>query len=130
MGAAIFPAFERKLNAEFGCFAGKCLSANLERLDELAAEMETEPLSSLLDARSNALNVLDEDDPILETLPPVQWHPAEEGLAVVRKLIAALRTPVDGIEYREGTIRDLHELEQVLVTASATGIRFHLLIDM
>jgi hypothetical protein len=68
-------------------------------------------------------------------VPPVKWLQPEEGLLTVRGILAAAEQTNAHFHSRRGddtgvVLRELKELERLLVSAADESNRFHLLVDM
>ena len=122
---AIYPAFEQSLSSAEN-FDGSSLSGSLEELDSVANSLNLTTLSELIDARTMALEVLDEDQ-IPANCPPVLWYSAQEGLTIVQGLLSYFEQVSDD---RTAVVVDLQNLALLLKEAMNHHIRFHLLIDM
>lgn len=127
--AALYPAFEVTLPAADD-FNGRSLSHTLQELDELAASSALVALSGFIDARTMALEVLDEDQ-LPASCPPMQWYPAQEGLATVQGLLSFLEQyPERMPQQRVAVIADLDQLAVLLQEAQKQDVGFHLLVDL
>ena len=69
----IFPEFESPIPNGDEFFGGRSLSENLEKLDGILASRKLTTLSELIDARTMALEMFDEDE-LPDNCPPVQWY--------------------------------------------------------
>jgi hypothetical protein len=121
---AIYPAFEKSLPAAEN-FDGRSLSGGLEELDSIANSLHIVTLSELIDARTMALEVLDEDQ-LPANCPPVRWYSAQEGLTIIQGLLSYFE---QRDEDRAAIVADLQNLSKLLEEAKSQHIRFHLLVD-
>jgi hypothetical protein len=64
-------------------------------------------------------------DPSKMRVPPERWHPASEGLAVVRALIEHVDANLNDFKQPNPILRDLKAAEALLAAAEAAGVRFH-----
>ena len=131
---AIYPVFERPL-PEANKFNGNFLSRWLRNLDERASSIDVTQLSRFIDSNTMASEVLDDEQLANIPVPPVQWHRAEDGLVVLRGILSVIE-PNDARfhsrrgDEREALVRELRQLEDLLVSAAHDSNRFHLLVDI
>jgi hypothetical protein len=64
-------------------------------------------------------------DPAKMRIPPEQWFPAADGLAVVRGLIGHVGANLNDFKQPNPILRDLKAAEALLAAADAAGVRFH-----
>jgi len=107
---------------------GKALARELQRLDFAARKVKVTQPSSLLSENPAAL--IEEMkaqgfDPAKMRVPPEQWFPAAEGLAVLRALIPHVTANLNDFKQPNPILRDLKAVESLLVVAEAAGVRFH-----
>ena len=107
---------------------GKALGRELERVDFAARKVKVAQPSTLLSENPGAL--IEEMkaqgfDPAKMRIPPEQWFPAAEGLAVVRALIAHVGANLNDFKQPNPILRDLKAAEAVLAAADAAGVKFH-----
>ena len=107
---------------------GKALARELERIDFAARKVKVAQPSTLLSENPAAL--IEEMkaqgfDPAKMRIPPEQWFPAAEGLAVVRALIAHIGENLNDFKQPNPILRDLKAAEALLAAADAAGVRFH-----
>jgi hypothetical protein len=132
--SAIYPAFESPLPSASD-FNGNCLSRWLKRLNEISASANVTELSRFIDSGTMALEVLDDEQLAAMRVPPVAWHYPNDGLQTVRGLLTAIeegkiRFLSPRGDETEVVLNELRNLEGLLSSASLTGNRFHLLVDM
>ena len=126
--SGIYPVFDPPmLSAD--SFNGKGLSADLERLDEIAASLNLPLLSQFIDAHAMMREVLDEED-IPVDCPPERWYPAQEGLATVGGLLLYVEQQPEQLCHESATIMDLEHLASLLDEAERLNVRFQLLVDL
>ncbi len=126
---SLYPVFEAPLPAADG-FDGSSLSRDLNELDHIATFAGLTTLSQFIDARTMALEVLEEDQ-LPENCPPVRWYPAQEGLSTIQKLLLHYHQPTeDALELKSALVAELGNLAGLLQEANAKGIQFHLLVDI
>ena len=91
-----------------------------------------DPIASLVVGERPDPEVPDLD---LDPTTPEEWYAAEEGLATVRALIAAVaarpdpETPDPFDPPGDATLADLRSFELILDRLAAAGIRWHLMVD-
>lgn len=133
MAQAILVTLERDLPGDARAAydkskAGKALARELERVDFAARKCKVTQPSSLLSENPAALIAqLKEDgfDPAKMRVPPEQWFPAADGLAVVRALIEHVGANLNDFKQPNPILRDLKAVEALLAAADAAGVRFH-----
>jgi hypothetical protein len=107
---------------------GKALARELDRVDFAARKVKVALPSTL---RSETPAGLIEEmkaqgfDPAKMRVPPEQWFPAAEGLAVVRALIAHVGANLNDFKQPNPILRDLKAAEALLAAADAAGVKFH-----
>ena len=69
--------------------------------------------------------VADGFDPARMRVPVEVFHPAADGLASVRGLLAHLAAKPDDVKQPGAVIRDLKAVEATLEAAAAAGVAFH-----
>lgn len=127
--SGIYPVFEQVLPTADN-FNGKGLSGDLDKLDDLADRLGLITLSEFIDARSMALEVLEEDQ-LPANCPPVRWFSAREGLATVHGLLVCLEQHPELLsQSRTWIIEDSKQLATLLHEAKGQTIRFHLMVDI
>ena len=131
---AIYPVFEKPL-PDANNFNGNFLSRWLRNLDETASSIDVTPLSRFIDSNTMAREVLDDEQITDIPVPPVRWHRAEDGLAVVRGILSTIELKDARFHSRRGNeteavVRELRQLEGLLVSAALYSNRFHLLVDI
>jgi hypothetical protein len=107
---------------------GKALARELQRVDFAARKVKVTQPSSLLSENPAAL--IEEMkaqgfDPAKMRVPPEQWFPAAEGLAVLRALIPHVTANLNDFKQPNPILRDLKAAEALLAAAQAQGVRFH-----
>lgn len=133
MAQAILVTLERDLPGDARAAydngnTGKALARELERVDFAARKCKVTQPSSLLSENPAALVAqLKEDgfDPAKMRVPPEQWFPAADGLAVVRALIEHVGANLNDFKQPNPILRDLKAVEALLAAADAAGVRFH-----
>lgn len=108
--------------------AGKALAREAERIDFAARKCKVRQPSAMLSENPAALIAqLKEDgfDPSKMRVPPEQWFPAADGLAVVRPLIEHVAANLNDFKQPNPLLRDLRAAEALLAAAEAAGVRFH-----
>ncbi len=123
MGAAYFIVLEREIEGLDTGLDGKCLSEEMESLDEAARGLGVRPLSEFFSADPDQLTELMEDAGADMNVPPLEQFPAEEGLATIRALLSHEAGQADGVA------QDLRDCERILGTAAKSGVRWHFEID-
>ena len=132
MAQAILVTLEKEVpeasNAYQKSGTGKALARELERVDFAARKVKVTQLSSLLSENPSAL--IEEMkaqgfDPAKMRIPPEQWFPAADGLAVVRALVAHVGANLNDFKQPNPILRDLRAAEALLAAADAAGVRFH-----
>lgn len=107
---------------------GKALARELERVDFAARKCKvTQPSSMLSENPAALIAQLKEDgfDPSRMRVPPEQWFPAADGLAVVRALIEHVGSNLNDFKQPNPILRDLKAAEALLSAAEVAGVRFH-----
>ena len=132
MAQAILVTLEKEVPDASAAYAksktGKALARELERVDFAARNCKVTQPSELLSENPAALIAqLKEDgfDPSKMRVPPEQWFPAADGLAVVRGLIAHVGANLNDFKQPNPILRDLNAAEALLAAAEAAGVRFH-----
>ena len=132
MAQAILVTLEKELGDAHAAYVksktGKALARELERVDFAARKCKVTQPSSLLSENPAAL--MEEMkpqgfDPAKMRIPPEQWFPAPDGLAVVRGLIAHVGSNLNDFKQPNPILRDLKAAEALLAAADAAGVRFH-----
>lgn len=127
--ASVYPVFDVLLPSADG-FNGSHLSKNLDRLDQVAVATGLAPLAGFIDARTMALEVLEEDQ-LPETCPPVRWYSAQEGLMTVRGLLSHYnQSDEEANKLGLAIVVELKHLEMLLKEADEADVKFHLLVDI
>ena len=107
---------------------GKAFFRELERIDFAARKVKVTQPSSLVSENPDALIAqLKEDgfDPSKMRVPPEQWFPAAEGLAVLRALIEHVGANLNDFKQPNPILRDLKAAEALLAAAEKAGVPFH-----
>jgi hypothetical protein len=123
MSVALYPVLESPDTGIDATVDGKALSRASDFLERLALSAGVTPLTEFISLESDDYGILEEAG---VELPAAKWFSAADGLRTVRALL-------DGVRQREGDgalLDDLHALENVLVQADETHVRWHLTIDM
>jgi hypothetical protein len=108
--------------------AGKALFRELERVDFAARKCKVAQPSTMLSESSAALiEQLKADgfDPAKMRIPPENFFPAADGLAVVRALIDHVGANLNDFKQPNPILRDLRAAEAVLAAAASAGVKFH-----
>ena len=132
MAQAILVTLEKDLPDAQAAYAkaktGKALARELERVDFAARKCKVAEPSSLLSENPAALIAQMKEegfDPSKMRIPPEQWFPAADGLAVVRALIDHVGANLNDFKQPNPILRDLKAAEALLIAADAAGVRFH-----
>ena len=107
---------------------GKALAREIERLDFAARKCKVAQPTSLLSENPAALIEQMKAtgfDPAKMRIPPEQWFPAADGLAVVRALVEHVGANLNDFKQPNPILRDLRAAEALLAAAAAAGVRFH-----
>jgi hypothetical protein len=113
---------------------GTSLAAHEDAVERLALRLGVKPLLEFFSADDNSMALLIEEGAgnpdLLRKLPPPQWYAAEEGIATVAGLIAALREdPLQVGPEGPLVLVELEEYATVLRKAEARGLRWHLAVS-
>ena len=132
MAQAILVTLEKEIPEASAAYAksksGKALARELERIDFAARKAKVTQPSSLLSENPAALVEAMKAqgfDPAKMRIPPEQWFPAGDGLAVVRALVAHVGVNLNDFKQPNPILRDLKAAEALLAAADAAGVRFH-----
>jgi hypothetical protein len=132
MAQAILITLERDVPEESEAYAksktGKALFRELPRLDFAARKCKVAQPSTMLSESSAALiEQLKADgfDPGKMRIPPENFFPAAEGLAVVRALVDHVGANLNDFKQPNPILRDLRAAEALLAAAAAAGVKFH-----
>ena len=125
---ALYPVFEEDVPSAEN-FDGMGLSTHLEDIDRISVLLRLTSLASLIDARTMALQVLDEDQ-LPANCPPVRWHSPKDALVTVQGLLSYLEEHPERLPERMPVMPDLKRLAALLQEANTRNIKFHLLIDL
>ena len=132
MAQAILITLERDLPDARAAYekakTGKALAREAERVDFAARKCKvTQPSGMLSENPAALIAQLKEDgfDPAKMRVPPEQWFPAADGLAVVRALAAHVEANLNDFKQPNPILRDLKAAEALLAAADAAGVRFH-----
>lgn len=124
MSAALFITLDGEIGLDT-FVDGKALSTALDILDDLAHQLRVKSLMEFFSPDPG--NLLETEG--LESTWDEEWFAASAGLATVRALLSHLEAnDILGLEKR-AVIADLKKFEQVLGTADAKGLRWHLEVD-
>jgi hypothetical protein len=124
MSVALYPVLERPDTGIDATVDGKALSRASDFLERLALSAGVTPLTEFISLESDDYGILEEAS---VELPATKWFSAADGLRTVRALLDGVRQTREG----DGALLgDLHALENVLVQADETHVRWHLTIDM
>jgi hypothetical protein len=107
---------------------GKALARELERIDFAARKCKVAQPSTMLSESSAALIeqlTADGFDPAKMRIPPENFFPASEGLAVVRALIDHVTGNLNDFKQPNPILRDLRAAEALLAAAERAGVKFH-----
>lgn len=113
---------------------GRALARHEDAVERLALSLGSRPLIDFFSADENSMALLIEegagDQELIRRLPPPQWYAAEDGLATVTALVAALeREPqlLGSESYR--VLSELSEYAEVLRKTATRGLRWHLAVS-
>ena len=132
MAQAILVTLEKDIGDASAAYvkskSGKALARELDRVDFAARKCKVTQPSSLLSENPAAL--IEEMkaqgfDPSKMRIPPEQWFPAGDGLAVVRGLIAHVGSNLNDYKQPNPILRAHKAAEALLAAAEAAGARFH-----
>ena len=113
---------------------GRVLARYESAVEKLALELGVKPLLEFFSADENSMALLIEEGggnaDLLKRLPPPQWYRAEDGLATLGALIAALEQDPHqlGSEGPE-VLGEMREYEAVLRKTAKRGLRWHLAVS-
>ena len=108
--------------------SGKAIGREIEKLDFAARCKNIPALTSLLsESQATLIEQLKDQgfDPTKMRLPAEQWHPAADGLTIVRALIDYVTAKLNDFKQPNPILRDLKAAEALLTAAHSAGIRFH-----
>jgi hypothetical protein len=108
---------------------GRALARESDRLDTAARSRGVTAPTSLLSESPAALAAqmqAEGFDPSKMRLPPEKWFPAAEGLKTLRALAEHVTAKMNDFKQPNPILRDLKAAEDLLITAEAEGVRFHL----
>jgi len=133
MALAFIISLERDLGDASIAYAksktGKALARETDRIDSAARRCRVTSLTGLLSESQSALieqMKAEGFDPSKMRLPPEQWFPAADGLAMARALIAHITANLNDFKQPNPILRDLKSAETLLIAADGAGVRFHL----
>lgn len=131
MSVALFIVAERKVRGLPSEVNGKALGRSTH-LDNLAERAKVRPLMDFFsedpDEAAEMAEELGREVPS-GGFPPVQWHPASEGLTSVRGMLGYLGAHPDAIPHAVAVADDLWEFEGVLAGLEKAKVRWHLSVD-
>jgi hypothetical protein len=132
MSVALYIVLERKVEGFDHAVNGKALGRAGSALDRLAESAGVQPLMQFFSASPQESAAITEGEGIdIEStgirLPPERWFPAEDGLKTVRALIQ--EATKGNIDRADRIVDDLKEFQNILETAKANGIGWHLAVD-
>jgi hypothetical protein len=113
---------------------GRVLARHENAVEKLALSLGVKPLLEFFSADENSMALLIEEGggnpDLLKRLPPPQWYRADDGLATLQALIAALELDPQqlGSEGPE-VLGELREYETVLRKTAERGLRWHLAVS-
>ena len=132
MAQAILITLERDVPGASETYAksksGKALFRELAKVDFAARKCKVAQPSTMLSESSAALiEQLKADgfDPSKMRIPPENFFPASEGLAVVRALIDHIGANLNDFKQPNPILRDLRAAEPLLAAAESAGVKFH-----
>ena len=108
--------------------SGKALAREAEKIDFAARCKNVAQPSTMLSESSAALiEQLKADgfDPAKMRIPPENFFPASDGLAVVRALIDHVTANLNDFKQPNPILRDLRAAEPLLAAADSAGVKFH-----
>ncbi len=128
MSSAYYIVLERNIEGFNQEVNGKPLAKAGESLDALARTSGVQALMDFFSIVPEEVAGLFEDAAFdLPNLPTEKWFSAEDGLKTVRVLLQAANNAQNGIT--GAVVDDLKQFQNVLETAQANGVRWHLAVD-
>ena len=121
MGSAHYIVLERNIDDLDTMMDGKCLSQNIELLDEVAEDIGVRPLSEFFSMPPEELAEFMDGANDIE-LPPLEQFSAQDGLITVRALLARPEA--------QPALEDLQACERILSVAAQHGVRWRFQIDV
>jgi len=126
MGAALFIELEEEIPGFDPFMDGKALSKASDPLDSIAKSLGVRPLMEFFSADPEmAAEFLPEG----VEAPAQSWFSAAEGLVTVRALHAHLTANSSSVQKPGQVLTDLANMERVLATAEASGVKWCLQVD-
>ena len=113
---------------------GRALARHEDALERLALKLGVRPLIEFFSADENSMALLIEEGggnpELMRRLPPPQWYAADDGLATVLALVAALQDDPQllGTEGPQ-VLSELEEYARVLERTVKAGLRWHLAVS-
>jgi hypothetical protein len=113
---------------------GRALARNEDALEKLALRLNVRPLIEFFSADENSMSLLIEEGAgnreLLQRLPPPQWYSANDGLATIEALLAALEhEPQQLGSEGEQVLGELLEYRRVLQKTKDREMRWHLAVS-
>ncbi len=113
---------------------GRALARNEDALEKLALRLNVRPLIEFFSADENSMSLLIEEGAgnreLLQRLPPPQWYSANDGLATIQALLAALEhEPQQLGSEGEQVLGELLEYRRVLQKTKDREMRWHLAVS-
>ena len=114
---------------------GKFLSKHAKQLEKIAKTLGIRTLDDFISYSPDEARAMMEDlgsDPAeiaKMELPEQKWFDPQEGLELVGKLAAHLKTNPSAMKNTNGVLADLAEYQEVLEKAKAIGARWNLRMD-
>lgn len=113
---------------------GRALARNEDSVEKLALRLGARPLIEFFSADENSMSLLIEEGAgnreLMQRLPPPQWYSADEGLATVEVLIAALESEPQQLGSEgEQVFSELMDYRRVLKKTRDRNLRWHLAVS-
>ncbi|MEM9252501.1 MAG: hypothetical protein AAGB29_09150 [Planctomycetota bacterium] len=130
MGAEFYLVFDGDIGSDDGP-DGKSVALVADQLNQLLADAGLPTLLDFFSSSPEEVFEFVEDDADLDVfnLASKAWFDAQEGLKVIRHLLAVVGTMRASITNIDDVQNDLRGYERQLITASELGARWHLAID-
>jgi hypothetical protein len=131
MGAALFIALETEIPNLDSFINGKSLSKAEPELRKIALEIGVEHLLNFYgaDDTETAQEIYGDAAAIDLTKFQVKWYDAREGLKTVTALLKYCKENGSAIRNETAVIKDLKDLERILLEAKRQSVRWHLEVD-
>lgn len=131
MGVALYIVPEREIEGLDPMVDGKALGRlDDETLETLCREAGVQALLTFFSQDPGELGAfLEEEDECAEFPGQEEWFKAADGLKTVRGLLAHLQAKPKTLENTEDLIRDLSDMETVLLRLQQENVGWHLAVD-